>query len=145
MKWRLQRADGEELGIAWERLADGLPHRLRRNRDYPDLDPHPLRLAARDAAKEMNKVVKVVTDKTGRQGKKSTVWVQFSDYELGVGEPCKCGGRQILRFHQYFGRCAACNAQILFALPNTSPDDSIDDDKHGWDEGKFGWASEPGS
>jgi hypothetical protein len=137
--WRRQPPDV----VDWERLADGLPHRLRRGRDYPDIPPQTLRQEAMDAAKDMNKAVKVLADKTGK-GKKSTMWVQFADYELGVGEPCRCGGRQILRFHQYFARCAACNAQILFAFPDTSTDDSLDDDRYGWNSGTYGWA-EPGA
>jgi hypothetical protein len=141
VKWRRQLAEGEELEVQWERFADGLPHRLRRNRDYPDFNLKTIRQSAMDAAGGMNKVVRVLSDRTGLGKKRSYVWVQFADYELLVGQPCKCGGRQILRFHQFFGRCAACNAQILFTWPDKGTDDSIDEDKYGWgDEGKFGWA-----
>jgi hypothetical protein len=140
VKWRRQLAEGEEQVVQWERYADGLPHRLRRNRDFPDYDLKVIRQEASNAAQRMNKVVKVLPDRAGLSKKRSAVWVHFADYEIGVGEPCKCGGRQILRFHQFFGRCAACNAQILFTWPDKSTDDSIDEDKYGWDEGKYGWA-----
>jgi hypothetical protein len=132
-------AEGEELGVPWEDYADGMPHRLKRNRDFPDLSPFIVRQAARNAAKRMNKAVQAAPDRLGKN-KSKFLWVQFADYELDVGEPCKCGGRRILRFHQLFGRCAACNALILFTQPSKDTDgDSSPDDRYGWAESEFGW------
>ena len=130
-------AEGDELGVPWEKFADGLPHRLKRNRDFPDMNPKAVRQAARNAAKRMDKAVQVLPDRMGKNRSKF-LWVQFADYEIALGEPCRCGGRRILRLHEFFGRCAACNALILFASTDTDGDDSIDEDPYLWAEREYG-------
>jgi hypothetical protein len=132
-----QRTDeNDDLGLPWQKLADGLPHRLKRSRDFPDADQKAVRKAATRAAKKMEKVVRVVPDKMARN-REDFLWVQFADYEINLGDPCKCGGRQILRFHEYFGRCAACNAQLILLSPDTV--ESETEDVYEWDGNKYGW------
>ena len=133
-------AEGDELGVPWEKFADGLPHRLKRSRDFPDINPKAVRQAAKNAAKRMDKAVQVLPDRMGKNRSKF-LWVQFADYEICAGEPCKCGGRRILRFHQFFARCDACNALILLASPDTDAMFGVDEDMYRRDEGKYGWES----
>jgi hypothetical protein len=131
--------DGEEFGVDWASYADGMPHRLKRKRDFPDdIDARTAARGAMHAAKRLNMAVQAVPD-TGRH-RSSYLWVLFADYEIPLGEPCRCGGRQIVRFHQLFGRCAACNAQILFADTDPNADAQADDDPYKQEERRFGWA-----
>ncbi len=136
---RGRNEDDDGLGIPWEKLADGIPHRLKRKRDFPDIDPKVVRQAAKDAARRMGKAVQALPDTMG--GRNKFVWVQFADQELTVGDPCRCGGRRILRFHQYFGRCAACQALILFTSGDTKDDDEPTDKiAYGFDKiDAYGW------
>ncbi len=136
MKRRTKEDD--DLGLPWDKLADGLPHRLKRSRDFPDADQKIVRKAATKAAKRMDKAVRVMPDKMARN-RNDFLWVQFADYEINLGEPCKCGGRHILRFHQYFGRCAACNAQLILVSPDTGGVESEVVDMYEWDGNKYGW------
>lgn len=109
--------DEGELGLPWERWADGLPHRLKRKRDFGDIHPELVRRAAKIAAKRMGKAVQAMPDKMIPENANKYVWVQFADYEIRVGEPCKCGGRRLLRVHPFFARCTQCGAQLLLAPP----------------------------
>jgi hypothetical protein len=127
--------EGDELGLPWERLADGLPHRLKRKRDFPDIDPEYVRVAAKNAAKRMGKAVQALPDRMTQTSADKYVWVQFADHEIRIGEPCKCGGRRLLRVHPFFARCMECNAQLLLAPKKTdetvgieSTDDEEDDE-----------------
>jgi len=132
-----QRTDeNDDLGLPWHKLADGLPHRLKRSRDFPDTDQKAVRKAATRAANKMQKVVRVVPDKMARN-RDDFLWVQFADYEINLGDPCRCGGRQILRFHEYFGRCVACNAQLILVSPDAVESEA--EDMYEWDGNKYGW------
>jgi hypothetical protein len=132
-----QRTDeNDDLGLPWDKLADGLPHRLKRKRDFPNADQKAVQKAATKAAKKMEKVVRVVPDKMSRN-RDDFLWVQFADYQINLGEPCRCGGRQILRFHEYFGRCVACNAQLILVSPDTVK--SKVEDIYEWDGNEYGW------
>jgi DNA-directed RNA polymerase subunit RPC12/RpoP len=122
-------AEDDDLGLPWEKWADGMPHRLKRKRDFPDIDPDIVREAAKNAARRMGKAVQAQQDKMTRNGATKYVWVQFADYEVRIGEPCKCGSRRLLRVHPFFARCAACDARILLAPRRT--DDSPDEDEWG--------------
>lgn len=108
-------AEGDELGLPWERWSDGLPHRLKRKRDFGDIDPELVRAAAKNAAKRMGKAVQAQPDRIMADGKSKYVWVQFFDHEIRIGDPCKCGGRNLLRLHPLFARCTQCGAQLLLA------------------------------
>ena len=137
-KRRKGLAEGDELGVEWEKYADGMPHRLKRKRDFPDMNPKSVSAAARNAAKRMDKAVQVFPDKMGKNRTKF-LWVQFADYQLSMGEPCRCGGRRLLRLHEYFARCDACNALILLASPDADPFDSDGEDLYKREEGTYGW------
>jgi uncharacterized protein YbaR (Trm112 family) len=103
---------GDELGVDWERWADGRPFRLKRKRHYPDADPAVVRADAAAAAKRMGKVVVTVRD---RFDPRKYIWVQFADYRVGPGQPCPCGSRRLLRVHVNFLRCPECKAQLLLS------------------------------
>jgi len=109
--------EGEELGVEWERWADGRAWRLKRGRDFGDVHPELARRAAKNAARRMGKVVQTVRDRI--DGERYT-WVQFADYEIPLGAPCPCGGRRLYRLHTYFARCAACGAQLLLTRASVS-------------------------
>ncbi len=125
--------DEGELGIPWEQWADGLPHRLKRKRDFGDFDFELVRVAAKYAAKRMGKAVQVRPDRMMPTTSSKYVWVQFADHEIRIGEPCKCGGRRLLRVHPFFARCTLCNAQLLLApkkkTDETAGIDSVDEDE----------------
>jgi hypothetical protein len=131
--------DEGELGIPWERWADGLPHRLKRKRDFGDVDPAIVRVAAKYAAKRMGKAVQVLPDKMLPNSSSKYLWVQFADHEIRIGEPCKCGGQHLLRVHPFFARCSRCNAQLLLApkkkTDETTGIDSLDEEEDEGDEG----------
>jgi hypothetical protein len=130
--------DGEELGIDWERWSDGMPHRLKRKRDFGDLEPDLVREAAKNAAKRMGKGVQASVDKMSPRGASRYVWVQFADHEIRVGDPCKgCGGRRLVRVHPFFANCAQCGARLLLA-PKRIEDgegiESLDEDEDGYED-----------
>ena len=122
----------DDLGLPWEKLADGLPHRLKRKRDFPDVDPEFVRAAAKRAAGQMGKAVQTLPDKMSLIPNRY-LWVQFADHEIRVGEACKCGGRRLLRVHPSFARCTQCGAQLLLAPakrePGAEPIESADYDE----------------
>jgi hypothetical protein len=105
-------AEVEDLGVDWERWADGRAFRLKRKRDFPDVDPGKARDAAELAAERMGKVVLTTRDK--RLAKKY-VWVQFADARIKLGDPCPCGSRRLLRLHRQFARCPECNSFLMLS------------------------------
>jgi hypothetical protein len=130
-------AEDDELGIAWERWSDGLPHRLKRKRDFGDVDPELVREAAKNAAKRMGKGVQAQFDKMGPKNASKYVWVQFADHEIRIGDPCKCGGRRLLRVHPFYARCMECGAQLLLApkrIEDSEGIESADADEDGDEE-----------
>ena len=133
--------EGDELGLPWEQWSDGLPHRLKRKRDFGDVDPELVREAAKNAAKRMGKVVQALPDKMTVKSAEKYVWIQFADYEVRVGDPCKCGGRRLLRVHPFFARCTECGAELLLAPKKNegfeSTDDEDDEDGERPDPGGF--------
>ena len=103
----------EDLGVDWSRWSDGRAYRLKKKRDFPNVDPGHARTACEHAAAEMGKVAHTVRDKMV-PGK--LIWVQFADFEIREGEPCpRCGSRRILRLHAGFARCPQCNAQLILS------------------------------
>jgi hypothetical protein len=129
---KLYLDEGDELGLPWDRWADGLPHRLKRKRDFGDIDPELVREAAKNAAKRMGKAVQALPDRMTHTSASKYVWIQFADHEIRIGEPCKCGGRQLMRYHPFFARCTRCDAQLLLAPKTAAGSEAIestDDDE----------------
>ncbi len=102
-----------DLGVDWSRWSDGKAYRLKKRKDFPNVDPGYARTACEQAAERMGKVARTVRDKMVPS---KLIWVQFADYEIREGEPCpRCGSRTILRLHAGFGRCPSCKAQLILA------------------------------
>ena len=78
----------------------------------------------------MGKAVQAVKDKRFPE---KYMWVQFADHEIGLGEPCPCGSRRVLRLHTYFARCPQCHAQLLLSPASVALADG-DEDEHVEDE-----------
>jgi hypothetical protein len=97
--------EGDDLGLDWDRWADGHPHRLKRKRHLKGHPPHLVREAARNAAMQRGKVVQTLNYY-------GSFWVQFSDYRIRTGEPCPCGSRELVRLHPLYLRCSSCKAQL---------------------------------
>jgi ribosomal protein S27AE len=103
----------EDLGVDWSRWSDGRAYRLKRKKDFPNVDPGLARTACEQAATSMGKVARTVRDKMVPD---KLIWVQFADAEIRVGEPCpRCGSRRILNLHADRGRCPECKAQLLLS------------------------------
>ncbi len=127
--------EGDELGVDWERWADGRVWHLKRKRDFPDVHPNLAREAVLNAAERMGKAVQSIRDR--RTPTSPYVWVQFADHEIGLGDPCPCGSRRLFRLHTYFARCAECNAQLILSKASVmAADDAIEPapDDSGLDE-----------
>jgi hypothetical protein len=105
---------GDELGIEWERWADGQAWRLKRKRDFGDVDPNLAIEAAKNAAARMGKGVQAVPD---RYFPLKYIWVQFADGKIRASEPCPCGSRRLLRLHTHFVKCPECGAMLLQGQP----------------------------
>jgi uncharacterized protein YbaR (Trm112 family) len=103
---------GADLGVDWNRWADGRARRLKRKRDFPDVDPLVARADATAAAKRMGKAVMTTRDKMIPE---KYIWVQFADHKIKPGRPCPCGSQRLLRIHANFLRCPECKAQLLLS------------------------------
>lgn len=103
----------EDLGVDWSRWSDGRAYRLKRKKDFPNVNPGLARTACEQAATRMGKVARTVRDKMMPE---KLIWVQFADAEIRVGEPCpRCGSRRILNLHAEMARCPECKAQLLLS------------------------------
>jgi hypothetical protein len=109
-------------GLTWDELVrDRRPRRLKRDKHFRG-DVRSFQHEAAVAARDRGCTARVVRDDFV---KNAYVWVQFFDLELPLGDPCsRCGSRRILRTHQHFGRCPACDATIAFLPRRTSTDPS---------------------
>lgn len=102
----------------FERWADGRVWRLERDVDFRG-SVRAFKRAARAAAADMGRAVRVVPDKLDPEGR---VWLQFADGEVAPGEACPCcGSVDLRRLHEHWVRCAACRGMLLLSLP-------VDDD-----------------
>jgi hypothetical protein len=110
-----------ELNVDWERWADGRARRLKRKRDFPDVDPAVVRADASAAAKRMGRGVVTAKD---RMVPEKYVWVQFSDHRLAPGDPCRCGSRRLLRVHANFLRCPECQALLMLSDEDETEEES---------------------
>jgi hypothetical protein len=120
--------NGDDLGLPWEKWADGMPHRLRRTKEFGDYPPELVRRAAKVAAARLGKGVQATLDRPMRKGlPPRAIWVLFTDHEVRLGDPCKCGGRRLVRVHPQFARCTSCGAKLLLARPKESEWDDVDE------------------
>ncbi len=95
----------------WEALADGRVHRLKRGKHFRG-DVRALTKAAALEAGRMGRAVRCMRDEFG---KLQYLWVQFADHQIPVGAPCpRCDSRELLRTHEFFGRCPRCGATFVF-------------------------------
>ena len=103
----------EDLGVDWSRWTDGRAYRLKRKKDFPNVNPGHARTAAENAAVKMGKVVRTVRDKMIPE---KLIWIQFADGEVRAGQPCpRCGSRKLLNLHADVVRSPQCNAQLLLS------------------------------
>jgi DNA-directed RNA polymerase subunit RPC12/RpoP len=83
--------------------------------------------ARNDAIEWAERAGKVVHSIRDRQLPEKYLWVQFSDAEIRIGEPCPaCGSRRLLRLHTKFARCPECNVQLMLS---SDPLDDEDGDE----------------
>jgi hypothetical protein len=74
-----------------------------------------VRAIAQTAALEAERLGKAVRSMRDEFGKLQYVWVQFADYQIPVGAPCpNCGSMEMLRTHEFFGRCPRCPTTVVF-------------------------------
>lgn len=99
--------------LAWEKIADGRPWRLKHRKHF-SATPRAFQAEVLAAAARMGKAVRTRRDEFGRH---NYLWVQFADYEVPLGAPCRCGNTALLRSHEFFGRCPACGAKLIFDVP----------------------------
>jgi ribosomal protein L37AE/L43A len=105
-------------GLTWEDLAaDRRVRRLRRGKHFRG-DVRAVQHEAAAAAEELGLVVRAVRDDFLRT---AYVWVQFTDAEVPLGEPCpRCGSTELVRTHELFGHCPHCGTRLAF-LPGVTP------------------------
>lgn len=112
-----------DLGVDWSKWSDGRAFRLKRKRDFPNIDPGIAREACELAAHRMGKAVRTARD---RRVPSKLLWIQFADAYVREGQPCpKCGSRKLYRLHANFTRCVQCNAQLIISAAGL---DSYEDD-----------------
>ena len=104
--------------LTWEQLAaDRRVRRLRRGKHFRG-EVRAVQHEAAAAAEELGLAVRAVRDDFLRS---AYVWVQFTDAELPLGEPCpRCGSTELVRTHEHFGCCPRCGARLAF-LPGVTP------------------------
>jgi hypothetical protein len=111
----------DELGLPWDRWADGRVHRLVKSRDFVQ-SAEVVEEAAGNAARRLGKVARVVIQVLFG---KVFVWVQFVDGDITLGEPCsRCGGEELLRVTPQYAQCASCGATLVVREPREKPDEA---------------------
>lgn len=106
--------DTEPEELPWEDWADGDVWRIKRGKHYR-AEAQPIEERALEAAARMGKAVRTYLEVIG---KREYLWLQFADREIELGEPCGvCGGRELVRLHQYFARCESCGSKLLLKMP----------------------------
>ena len=82
-----------------------------------------LQAAARDVADRLGKAVRIAVDDLSRPRRPMIyVWLQFVDAEVTIGDPCPCGGTELVRSHPAYATCEACG-RLLGLRP---PKDVVD-------------------
>jgi ribosomal protein L37AE/L43A len=98
-------------GMTWEKLADGRVYRLKSGKHFPRGKVKAVEREAHIVAHEMDKAVRVLRDELGKQ---EYLWIQFAESQIREGEACpRCGGLEIARIHQHYGRCSSCSALLV--------------------------------
>jgi hypothetical protein len=116
----------DDLGVDWSRWSDGRAYRLKRKRDFPNVDPGEARSACELAARRMGRAVRTARDK---RVPTKLMWVQFADAYVKESSPCPlCGSRRLYRLHANFVRCVQCSAQLIVSAQGL---DSFDDEDGG--------------
>jgi DNA-directed RNA polymerase subunit RPC12/RpoP len=110
-------------GLTWEELAaDRRVRRLRRGKHFRG-DVRAVQHEAAAAAEAMGLAVRAVRDDFLRT---AYVWIQFTDAELPLGEPCpRCGSKELVRTHEHYGRCPQCGARLAFLLGVTPAEGGV--------------------
>ena len=100
-------------GLTWAELAkERCPRRLCRGKHFTG-DVRALQKEAIAASRQLGCPVRTVRDDFLRFG---YLWVQFADHEVPLGEPCPaCGSRELVRKHEQFGYCPACQCSLAFS------------------------------
>ena len=98
-------------GLKWEDLADGKVHRLKKNKHFAGPVRAILSQCDTAAARRVRGLL-MLRPACSRDWR--SLWGQFPDQQLAVGEPCRCGGRSQTRLHEKFGRCDVCGASIAY-------------------------------
>jgi hypothetical protein len=111
-------------GLEWAGLADGQAHRLKRGKHF-DGEVKAATAEAKEFARAAGRGMLAVRDEIGR--KHHYLWIQFTDQELILGEPCRvCGGLSFTALHpgvaEGIGRCDTCGASALFQPPAAGTD-----------------------
>src|SRR4051812_19528196 len=89
----------DELGLPWDDWQDGRPARLTRGRDFFQTI-QVLNEAAQNAGRRLHKAVRIVPE---TRGAKAFAWVQFSDYEVTLGDPCPhCSSYDVQRINPQY-------------------------------------------
>jgi len=124
----------DDLGVDWSRWSDGRAYRLKRKKDFPNVNPGLARTACEQAATEMGKVARTVRDKMVPN---KLIWVQFAEAEIRIGEPCpRCGSRRLLNLHADMARCPQCRAQLLLSNEGLEALDDGEEESVGEGEGE---------
>jgi hypothetical protein len=100
-----------------ERFADGKVHRLKRGRDFSG-SVWSFRKAMAAQSSATGRPVRTVPDKLQPD---RYCWIQFGVAKVGPGEPCVCGGTDIVRVHLYWGRCRGCGALLELLRAQSAP------------------------
>jgi hypothetical protein len=89
---------------------------VKRGRDF-DLTIPEFAEAAQEAAALARKHVLFTRD---RRNPEVYTWIQFLDGAVVLGDPCPCGGTDLLRIRGHIVRCKSCGSS-LFASPPRPP------------------------
>ena len=100
----------DELTLPWERWMDGRIHRLKRGKEFSG-EVSAVLEEARLAARLTGRGVLQLREQMGPRYQYA--WVQFTDYSVLIGDPCRCGGRKLARLHANLARCRRCGKTLM--------------------------------
>jgi hypothetical protein len=101
----------------WSRFDDRKVHYLRRGRHF-EVESSVLAKAAKEGGRALGKVPRVVVEDIPRMGYwDSTLYIQYFDTEIPIGDPCTCGSRRLIRNHPQSARCPECGRILLMVEP----------------------------
>lgn len=111
---------GDELGLPWEKWADGRVHRLKKGKHFLRTSKE-VQEAAANASERIGRPVQVVAD---MWNDKSFVWLQFADAQIMEGEPCVCGSSMLERANPVHAVCRSCGSTVIVVKPK--PERTVD-------------------